>query len=697
MFNNLKFYIFSSKTISSRHQIILQKLLTRHGAIVFNKENVYDNLLNPSADEYLSSNVNSSINTNSMIHKTKGKSKLNRKETKKQKIDSKEYLSFSTATLPSHPYLETQSFRSDMYFDLMDNVSEVNILNKLSKEIDYIIADENILPELKNEWKQKFRTKEWVSECVRKGSILLPSEINTHSKQKANSIQSINTFNSNFSTNNNIYQEPKRFYSISTQYSSQKSNEMKEPSPSLDDLSEDISLDEDNLKSAIKTSSLENKPQINTELNILQQSKPPDFDFKPIIIKQLDELRNYYHLLGDKWRAYSFQKAVAKVKNFPDPIFYDTPLKSLELGEKTQLKVDEIIRLGKIDRLSHFQNDNRISTISSFSKIWGVGGKTASLWFDKFNLKSIDELKMAVNEGKIKLNSQQKIGLQFYEDLQYRIPRSEVSKIESYIKKVALKLNPHLRIVTCGSYRRGLETSGDVDILISTTKEANNPFPIDILNNIVNICTKTGFITAYLGGSYNKDSIQNNIDISNFSFNEDSVDTNDNHTLVSHNSDLSKSNIQTNETKQIIINHKTEIQSKSLNNIENDSISQFSTQRICEDLDTSLEGLKTTHHSFMGICKLPISPYYRRIDIKVYHPQVFPFAILYFTGSDHFNRKMRLEAQQQGYILSDTSLKRYVGNFNNHVTESIPIPCNSEEDIFAAIGMEYKKPEERCL
>lgn len=43
--------------------------------------------------------------------------------------------------------------------------------------------------------------------------------------------------------------------------------------------------------------------------------------------------------------------------------------------------------------------------------------------------------------------------------------------------------------------------------------------------------------------------------------------------------------------------------------------------------------------SYMGVCLLPgEGKLHRRIDIKTYPQELLPFAILYFTGSDHFNR-----------------------------------------------------------
>lgn len=48
---------------------------------------------------------------------------------------------------------------------------------------------------------------------------------------------------------------------------------------------------------------------------------------------------------------------------------------------------------------------------------------------------------------------------------------------------------------------------------------------------------------------------------------------------------------------------------------------------------------------YMGVCKAPKDPHYRRIDIKVYPKGQYGFAVLYFTGSDQFNRQMRLFAE----------------------------------------------------
>jgi len=67
---------------------------------------------------------------------------------------------------------------------------------------------------------------------------------------------------------------------------------------------------------------------------------------------------------------------------------------------------------------------------------------------------------------------------------------------------------------------------------------------------------------------------------------------------------------------------------------------------IKETLSLSREEGELRKHSFMGICRLNGNPH-RRIDIKVYEKDAFPFALLYFTGSAYFNRSLRLYAKKQ--------------------------------------------------
>jgi DNA polymerase lambda len=91
---------------------------------------------------------------------------------------------------------------------------------------------------------------------------------------------------------------------------------------------------------------------------------------------------------------------------------------------------------------------------------------------------------------------------------------------------------------------------------------------------------------------------------------------------------------------------------------------------------------------FMGICK-DDNNIHRRIDIKVYNKEEFPFALLYFTGSAYFNRSMRLFARYLGLHLSDKEL--------SYRKNGVKILCKNEREIFEKLGIEYKQPCDRDI
>ena len=99
---------------------------------------------------------------------------------------------------------------------------------------------------------------------------------------------------------------------------------------------------------------------------------------------------------------------------------------------------------------------------------------------------------------------------------------------------------------------------------------------------------------------------------------------------------------------------------------------------------------------FMGVAKLPnkksIS---RRIDVMVCYPQQYPFALLYFTGSQSFNIGMRKHALKMGYSLSEYGLKPTDDEKANGANQKMLNRIKKERDIFDFLEIEYVKPTQR--
>jgi len=100
-----------------------------------------------------------------------------------------------------------------------------------------------------------------------------------------------------------------------------------------------------------------------------------------------------------------------------------------------------------------------------------------------------------------------------------------------------------------------------------------------------------------------------------------------------------------------------------------------------------------TKDKYMGVCQLKKGMPHRRIDIKLFPRHEWACALLYFTGSGHFNRSIRLWARKFSMSLSEHGLVRRYGNDE----KSEPLPIKTEADVFKALGLEYRPPEERDI
>jgi DNA polymerase beta len=109
-----------------------------------------------------------------------------------------------------------------------------------------------------------------------------------------------------------------------------------------------------------------------------------------------------------------------------------------------------------------------------------------------------------------------------------------------------------------------------------------------------------------------------------------------------------------------------------------------------------IENLKDTNYiksslalgdkKYMGIVKLKRKRHARRMDILITSQEEYPFAVLYFTGSQELNIIMRKDAIEMGYRLNEYSLLD---------KKEKPMKLKSEEEIFNKLKYKYIPPEMR--
>ena len=114
---------------------------------------------------------------------------------------------------------------------------------------------------------------------------------------------------------------------------------------------------------------------------------------------------------------------------------------------------------------------------------------------------------------------------------------------------------------------------------------------------------------------------------------------------------------------------------------------------LTKDAHLITDTLSQGDTKFMGVCKLPEgdSAPYRRLDIRLLPFDQYSCGILYFTGSDQFNKAMRAHALEQGFTLNEYSLRPL--DKSRQPMEELPVMC--EEDIFDYISYEWREPKDR--
>lgn len=110
----------------------------------------------------------------------------------------------------------------------------------------------------------------------------------------------------------------------------------------------------------------------------------------------------------------------------------------------------------------------------NLTQIYAIGPSNAKRLYTSHNIITIAELKKALKKTPDIINNKQKIGLKYHTELQKRIPREEIDKYFTVINDICNDISPDIKMSINGSYRRGVATSGDIDILITSTKAGDD-------------------------------------------------------------------------------------------------------------------------------------------------------------------------------------------------------------------------------
>jgi DNA polymerase beta len=229
-------------------------------------------------------------------------------------------------------------------------------------------------------------------------------------------------------------------------------------------------------------------------------------DFKSIIIENLTILKKKEIILNEPYKVKAYEKVITQLEEFPGPIY---SMKDIEdagfsgIGKKTKAKLEEIFDTGKLiaAEKAKASEDTSISLYDDLLEIFGVGPVKAKELIEEYGVDSIEDLRQKVEVNPDLLTKASKIGLQYYEDFRERIPRNEMELHDTVIHSF---LPNGMYAEISGSYRRGLSTSGDIDVILtvppkrkSKTNDSNVKDRILFLEFLEEL-GKQGYITDIL-------------------------------------------------------------------------------------------------------------------------------------------------------------------------------------------------------
>jgi DNA polymerase beta len=157
------------------------------------------------------------------------------------------------------------------------------------------------------------------------------------------------------------------------------------------------------------------------------------------------------------------------------------------------------MKTGTLEELNSLSDEDKTinNSLENLLLITGVGPTRAQKWAS-MNIKNVEELSKALQDKIIKSTHHIDIGIKYYYDFQKKIPREEIDSIKILIESQLKKIDKNLIFEICGSYRRGLPESGDIDILISNPSFYENIENEKFLDKIVKDLKKSKFIIDYL-------------------------------------------------------------------------------------------------------------------------------------------------------------------------------------------------------
>jgi len=218
-------------------------------------------------------------------------------------------------------------------------------------------------------------------------------------------------------------------------------------------------------------------------------------NFKEIIIAELSVLAQKETIDKNVFKVRAYQKVIKQIKTIENIESIEDLVSVKGIGQQIKKKLEEIFETGKLRSAEKARKNNNLKLYEDLMKIHGVGVNKAKQLIE-LGIESMEDLLEKLEEdpdGSI-LNTQQKIGIKYYHDINMRIPIKKMEKHDLYLQETIKVIDPDILISTVGSFRRKVKESGDIDILVSFNRKSSKEERSELLLKVVKVLRKEKYI-----------------------------------------------------------------------------------------------------------------------------------------------------------------------------------------------------------
>ena len=315
-------------------------------------------------------------------------------------------------------------------------------------------------------------------------------------KDNTNAINSQNTIPNKIYSSYNSNIEDTIDTNSNYNYNYSESQDINSPSNFFDNLSKkgNISMP----KPIIKSKKIR---RVNSNYFAFNLGKSKmDINKNKHLTDEFEKILDFHTNEGNKFEALAYRKVIGILKKYKEEINDPNKIPKIKgIGPKITEKIKEILITGKCRKSDNVSNDIKNKCIKELTTVHGIGIKQANEFYAQ-GIKGINDLKNIYDN----LPSTIQKGLKYYDDIQIKIPREEITELFKIIEEELYKIleKKFLKAEVVGSYRRGKKLCGDMDVIITRIDDGKIS---GILHTLVDKLTERKIIIDYLTMSDNND------------------------------------------------------------------------------------------------------------------------------------------------------------------------------------------------